>query len=58
MSAEDIIKVITFSKKRRDITHDNTMQFEQEIADLEGKPALTDDEHVILDHITEYMLQM
>ena len=27
------------------------MQFEEEIADLEGKPALTDDECIILNHI-------
>ena len=43
MSTEYIIKVITFSKKQRDVAHDNAMQFEEEIADLEGKPALTDD---------------
>ena len=54
MSTEDIIKLIAFSKKRRNVAHVNAMQFEEEIADLEGKPALTDDERtcIILDHIT------
>ena len=35
MSTEDMIKVIAHSKRERDV--------EEEIANLEGKPALTDD---------------
>ena len=43
MSTEDIIKVITYSKRQRDVTHDNAIHLEEEISDLEGKPAFTDD---------------
>ena len=39
MSTEDIIKVIAYSI----LTHDNAIHLEEEISDLEGKPAFTDD---------------
>ena len=51
MSTEDIIKVIAYSQKRRDVAHDNAMRFEEDIADFEGKLGLTNGERVILDHI-------
>ena len=59
MSTEEIIKVhvIAYSKKRRGVTHDNAMCFEEEIADFEEKLSLTDGERVILDHIAS-KLQM
>ena len=37
--------------RRRDVAHDNAMHLDEEIADLEGKPALTDDNRILLDHI-------
>ena len=51
MSTEDIIKVIAYSRRWRNIAHDNAIHLEEEIADLEGKPAMTDDERIIFDHI-------
>ena len=42
MSTEDIVKVIAYSKRRADVVH--AMHLEEEIADLEGKPSLTDDD--------------
>ena len=51
MSTEDIVKVIAHSKRQRNITQDNTIYLEEEIADLDGKPALSDDERIILDRI-------
>ena len=50
MSAEDIARVIAYSKRQRDIAHDNAIHLEEEIADLEAKPALTDDDCTLLDH--------
>ena len=52
MSTEGILKVIAYSKKRRDVTHDNAMHFKREITDFEGKLDLTNGERVIRDHIT------
>ena len=49
-STEDIIKVIAYSQKWRDIAHDNSMHLEEETADHEGKFGLTDDERITLDH--------
>ena len=51
MSGEDITRVIAYSKRRRDIAHDNVMHLEEVIADLEAKPALTDDDCILLNHI-------
>ena len=51
VSTEDIVKVITYSKRQRDIAHDNAIHLKEEIADLEGMSALTDNEGIILDHI-------
>ena len=50
MSTENIIKVVAYSKNWRDVAHDNAMQFEEELADLEGKRCSTDGECVILNH--------
>ena len=49
MSTEDIIKLIAYSKRRRDVAHDNAIHLEEEIGDLEGKPAVTDEDRIILD---------
>ena len=49
MSTEDIVKVIAYSKRRRDVAHDNAMHLKEEIADLKCKPALTDDDRILLD---------
>ena len=57
MFTEDTIKVIAYSKKRKDVAHDNAIHLEEEIADLEGKLGLTDGECIILDHIAS-KLQM
>ena len=51
MSTEDIIKVIVHSKKCRDIALNGVIRLEENIADLEEKLILTDDEHVTLNYV-------
>ena len=51
MSTEEIVKVIAYSERQRNVVHDNAIHLEEEIADLEGKPAFRDDKRIILDQI-------
>ena len=55
--SEDIIKVITHSKKHRDITLASVIHLEENIADFEGKLDLTEGKRVILNLIAN-KLQM
>ena len=49
--SEDIAKVITYSKRCRDIALNGVICLEDNIANLEEKLVLTDGEGVILDHV-------
>ena len=49
--SENITRVIVHSKKRRNITLNNVVRLEENIAELEGKLVLTDGECVTLNYV-------
>ena len=50
--SEGIIKVVTISRKRRDITLSGVVCLEENVAHFEGKLDLTNGKRVTLDYIS------